>query len=173
MHVKSFSHSLTNQNLPHNQPLHTDTDLEHQQSESNACSIWRSSLAVVFLSSSALQCPCSGREGLRALCWSFWEVKSLCASLDGPLHLSPWLMEGGGTEREVNKGLGIGEEWGWRGRLDGELDFVAGWVVLDKAVGLGVVLVEPTDAVHLVVDAAGNVFNVLHVGSAGYEPITR
>ncbi len=110
MHVKSFSHSLTNQNLPHNQPLHTDTDLEHQQSESNACSIWRSSLAVVFLSSSALQCPCSGREGLRALCWSFWEVKSLCASLDGPLHLSPWLMEGGGTEREVNGGLGIGEE---------------------------------------------------------------
>lgn len=74
-------------------------------------------------------------------------------------------MEGWGLERS--------EEWGWRGRLDGELDFVAGWMVLAEAVGMGVVLVEPTDAVHLVVDAAGDVFNVLHVGSAGHEPITR
>lgn len=48
----------------------------------------------------------------------------------------------------------------------GELDFVAGRMVFAEAVGLGVILVEPTDAVHLIVDAAGDVFNVLHVGSA-------
>lgn len=51
------------------------------------------------------------------------------------------------------------------------LDFVGGWMV--HAVGLSVILVEPTDAVHLVVDAAGDVFNVLHVASAGHEPITE
>lgn len=54
----------------------------------------------------------------------------------------------------------------------GELDFVGGRVVIGEAVGLSVVLVESTHAVHLVVDAAGDVFNVLHVGSAREEPIT-
>lgn len=62
----------------------------------------------------------------------------------------------------MNEGLGIGEEGGFRW---GVLDFVGGRVVIAKAVGLSVVLVEPTDAVHLIVDAAGDVFNVLHVGS--------
>lgn len=42
--------------------------------------------------------------------WSLWEVKSLCASLDGPLHLSPRLIEWAGTECMVNIGLGSGEE---------------------------------------------------------------
>lgn len=55
----------------------------------------------------------------------------------------------------------------------GALDFVGGWMVVAEAVCLSVILVEPTDAVHLVVDAAGDVFNVLHVGSAEHEPITE
>lgn len=46
-------------------------------------------------------------------------------------------------------------------------------MVVAEAVCLSVILVEPTDAVHLVVDAAGDVFNVLHVGSAEHEPITE
>lgn len=52
----------------------------------------------------------------------------------------------------------------------GELDFVGGGVVIAEAVGLSVVLVESTDTVHLVVDAAGDVFNVLHMGSAEQQP---
>lgn len=63
----------------------------------------------------------------------------------------------------MNEGLGIGKEW--EGSGGGVLDFVGGRVVIAKAVGLSVVLVEPTDTVHLIVDAAGDVFNVLHVGS--------
>lgn len=60
---------------------------------------------------------------------------------------------------------------GWVGM--GTLYFVRGRMVIGETVGLSVILVEPTDTVHLVVDAAGDVFNVLHVGSAGYVPITE
>lgn len=66
------------------------------------------------------------------------------------------------------QGWGLGRNGGSGG---GVLDFMGGWVVIAKAVGLSVVLIEPTDTVHLIVDAAGDVFNVLHVGSAEHEPI--
>lgn len=48
------------------------------------------------------------------------------------------------------------------------LHLVSGQMMFWEAVGVShrrVVLVETPDAVHFVVDAAGDVFNVLHVGS--------
>lgn len=109
LHVKSLLHSLTNQKLPRNQPLHAqrpEASTERVKRMQYIDKLFNSCI----LTSSPLQCPCRWLEGLRALCWSFLEVKSLCASLDGHLHLSPWLIEGGGKERKVDGGLGIGEE---------------------------------------------------------------
>lgn len=54
----------------------------------------------------------------------------------------------------------------WAGLTVGEcLHLIGGNIVLGHSIGLRVALVEPADPVHLVVDVAGDVLDVLHVGS--------